>query len=42
MESVKACSDKEGGAVNPVGDREGGFVILHGLEEGKVASQENS
>lgn len=36
MESVEACGYEEGGSVNTVCDREGGFIVLHGLEEGKV------
>lgn len=36
MEAVEACCYEEGGAVNAVGDGEGGFVVFEALEEGEV------
>lgn len=41
MKAVESGCDKEGGAIYPVSDGEGGLVILKPLEEGEVKSEGN-
>lgn len=39
MEAMEASGYKEGGTIDSVGDCERGFVVLHGLQEGEVAAE---
>lgn len=41
MEAVEAGCYKKGGTIDAVCDGEGGFIVLYGLQEGKVKAKEN-